>query len=63
MLARLERLRLAERALGHLAGIMMLLPHKDLFLYMHVRKEAVLSREWRRRRHRQSRCGGHPLAC
>lgn len=33
----------AERALGRLDGITMLLPRHDLFLYMYVRKEAVLS--------------------
>lgn len=39
----LERLSLAERALGRLDGITMLLPRQELFLYMYVRKEAVLS--------------------
>jgi Fic family protein len=39
----LERLSLAERALGRLDGISMLLPRQELFLYMYVRKEAVLS--------------------
>jgi Fic family protein len=43
VLALLERLSLAERALGRLDGITMLLPRQDLFLYMYVRKEAVLS--------------------
>jgi Fic family protein len=43
VLALLERLGLAERALGRLDGITMLLPHQELFLYMYVRKEAVLS--------------------
>ncbi len=33
----------AERALGRLDGISVLLPSHDLFLYMYVRKEAVLS--------------------
>ncbi len=33
----------AERALGRLDGITLLLPSQDLFLYMYVRKEAVLS--------------------
>jgi Fic family protein len=33
----------AERALGRLDGITLLLPSKDLFLYMYARKEAVLS--------------------
>ncbi|WP_439816246.1 Fic family protein [Zavarzinia sp. CC-PAN008] len=33
----------AERALGRLDGITALLPRQDLFLYMYVRKEAVLS--------------------
>lgn len=43
VLVLLERLSLAERALGRLDGITMLLPRQDLFLYMYVRKEAVLS--------------------
>ncbi len=40
----LGKLSAAERALGRLDGITMLLPRHDLFLYMYVRKEAVLSR-------------------
>lgn len=43
ILALLDRLSLAERALGRLDGITMLLPRQELFLYMYVRKEAVLS--------------------
>ena len=43
VLALLERLSLAERAIGRLDGITMLLPRQELFLYMYVRKEAVLS--------------------
>lgn len=43
MLSLLERLSLAERALGCLNGVTMLLPRQELFLYMYVRKEAVLS--------------------
>ncbi len=43
VLALLDRLSLAERSLGRLDGITMLLPHQELFLYMYVRKEAVLS--------------------
>ena len=43
MLALLDRLSLAERVLGRLDGITMLLPRQELFLYMYVRKEAVLS--------------------
>lgn len=39
----LHRLSLAERALGRLDGITVLLPKQELFLYMYVRKEAVLS--------------------
>ncbi|MDF2119908.1 Fic family protein [Roseiarcaceae bacterium H3SJ34-1] len=39
----LDRLSLAERALGRLDGITILLPRQELFLYMYVRKEAVLS--------------------
>ncbi|VVM06212.1 Fic family protein [Methylacidimicrobium tartarophylax] len=38
-----ERLSLAHLALGRLDGIAMLLPRPELFLYMYVRKEAVLS--------------------
>lgn len=36
-------LSLAERALGRLDGISLMLPGHELFLYMYVRKEAVLS--------------------
>lgn len=43
VLALLDWLSLAERALGRLDGITMLLPRQELFLYMYVRKEAVLS--------------------
>ena len=43
VLALLQRLSLAERALGRLDGITILLPRQELFLYMYVRKEAVLS--------------------
>jgi len=43
ILCLLERLSLAERALGRLDGITMMLPRQELFLYMYVRKEAVLS--------------------
>ena len=43
VLSLLKRLSLAERALGRLDGITMLLPRQELFLYMYVRKEAVLS--------------------
>jgi Fic family protein len=43
VLSLLDRLSLAERALGRLDGITMLLPRQELFLYMYVRKEAVLS--------------------
>ena len=43
VLALLDRLGLAERALGRLDGITMLLPRQELFLYMYVRKEALLS--------------------
>lgn len=39
----LDRLSAADRALGRLDGITTLLPDKALFLYMYVRKEAVLS--------------------
>ena len=38
-LSLLEKLSLAERALGRLDGITMLLPRQELFLYMYVRKE------------------------
>lgn len=43
LLPLLERLSVAERALGRLDGITVLLPSHELFLYMYVRKEAVLS--------------------
>lgn len=43
LLPLLERLSKAERALGRLDGIATLLPRQELFLYMYVRKEAVLS--------------------
>lgn len=43
ILGLLDRLSLAERALGRLDGITMLLPRQELFLYMYVRKEALLS--------------------
>ena len=39
----LDRLSLAERACGRLDGISVLLPSQELFLYMYIRKEAVLS--------------------
>jgi Fic family protein len=39
----LPKLSIAERALGRLDGITVLLPRQELFLYMYVRKEAVLS--------------------
>lgn len=39
----LQKLIAAERALGRLDGVTMLLPRQELFLYMYVRKEAVLS--------------------
>jgi len=43
VLGLLDRLSVAERALGRLDGITVLLPRQELFLYMYVRKEAVLS--------------------
>jgi cell filamentation protein, protein adenylyltransferase len=43
ILTLLPKLSAAERALGRLDGIMVLLPRQELFLYMYVRKEAVLS--------------------
>ena len=43
ILALLPHLSAAERALGRLDGITALLPRQELFLYMYVRKEAVLS--------------------
>ncbi|MGH6622101.1 MAG: Fic family protein [Alphaproteobacteria bacterium] len=39
----LRRLSAADRALGRLDSVNVLLPEKALFLYMYVRKEAVLS--------------------
>lgn len=43
ILGLLPKLIAAERALGRLDGITVLLPRQELFLYMYVRKEAVLS--------------------
>ncbi|MFD2113898.1 Fic family protein [Thiorhodococcus fuscus] len=43
VLSLLHHLSAAERALGRLDGITILLPRQELFLYMYVRKEAVLS--------------------
>ena len=43
LLPLLGRLSAAERALGRLDGAAVLLPRQELFLYMYVRKEAVLS--------------------
>src|SRR5271155_367509 len=43
ILSLLPQLSAAERALGRLDGITVLLPRQELFLYMYVRKEAVLS--------------------
>ncbi len=43
ILSLLPQLSAAERALGRLDGITALLPRQELFLYMYVRKEAVLS--------------------
>ena len=43
LLSVLPQLGQAERALGRLDGVTMLLPRQELFLYMYVRKEAVLS--------------------
>ena len=39
----LNRLSAADQAVGRLDGITLILPNKELFLYMYVRKEAVLS--------------------
>jgi len=43
ILSLLPHLSAAERALARLDGITVLLPRQELFLYMFVRKEAVLS--------------------
>jgi Fic family protein len=43
MLPLLSRLSAAERALGRLDGLTVLLPTHELFLFMYVRKEAVFS--------------------
>lgn len=43
ILGLLPQLSAAERALGRLDGITVLLPRQEFFLYMYVRKEAVLS--------------------
>lgn len=42
-LSLLDKLGSAERALGRLDGIISLLPKQELFVHMHLRKEAVLS--------------------
>ena len=39
----LPQLAAAERALGRLDGVSSILPNTPLFLYMYVRKEALLS--------------------
>src|SRR6476646_572289 len=39
----LTKLSAADQAVGRLDGISVLLPDRNLFLYMYVRKEAVLS--------------------
>ena len=41
--ALVRQLEKANRAIGHLDGMLSLLPNIDLFLYQYVRKEAVLS--------------------
>lgn len=38
-----ELLSAADRALGRLDGSVLTLPHPDLFVFMYVRKEVVLS--------------------
>lgn len=43
LLPLLRKLGDADRALGRLDGVSVLLPRQELFLYMYVRKEAVLS--------------------
>lgn len=43
ILGLLEKLGNAERAIGRLDGITLLLPHQEIFLYMYVKKEALLS--------------------
>jgi Fic family protein len=43
ILSLLPKLSAADRAIGRLDGITLLLPRQELFLYMYVRKEAVLS--------------------
>lgn len=43
LLSLLPRLSAAERAIGRVDGISVLLPRPELFLYLYVRKEAVLS--------------------
>ena len=43
LLALIDSLSAADRALGRLDGITVLLVQQELFLYMYVRKEAVLS--------------------
>lgn len=52
----LNRLSEADRAVGRLDGVAMLLPDKALFLYMYVRKEAVLSSQIEERSPRSTIC-------
>jgi Fic family protein len=42
VLSLLPKLSLADRALGRLDCITVLMPRQELFLYLYVRKEAVL---------------------
>lgn len=43
-----EQLSAADYALGRLDGAVLTLPHPDLFVFMYVRKEAVLSSSGKR---------------
>lgn len=51
-----DLLEAANRAIGRLDGLSMLLPDRSLFLYFYVRKEAVLSSQMRARSPRSPSC-------
>ena len=46
ILSLLPKLSAAERAIGRLDGITVLLPRQELFLYMYVRKEGYGGEIW-----------------
>jgi|GEM_PF-1822279 len=52
----------ADRALGRLDGSVLTLPNPDLFVFMYIRKEAVLSSQTRNRRFRRLATHGNHAA-